>query len=154
MRVGRTMLKWTTVVTLVGGLMLSTNAASASVGIEAGGGAVSTTGQSGEHLYSAVLTADVSPAGLGLVAVTWNCQAEASPAAISTSISVCSVGGVNAPPITLPGTAAATATTFVFPAGASPLACVSGFSSFPEVILGGQLVQGPEVCRQITTTLV
>jgi hypothetical protein len=122
------------------------------LGIEAGGGAVVTTGQSGEHLYTATLTADVSPEGIGLVAVTWNCQAEATPAAISTSISVCSVGGHNAPPTTLPGATAATANTFVFPAGSTVSACVGGFASFPEVLLGGQLVTGPTRCQTLTTT--
>jgi hypothetical protein len=136
---------------LVGAAVLLAATANAAPTIEAGGGAVTTQGQSGNHLYTATLTADVSPSGIGLVAVTWNCQAEASPAAISTSIGECSVGGVNAPPTTLPGTAVATATTFVFPAGVTLTACVSGFASFPEVLLGGQLVNGPRTCKQLST---
>lgn len=56
----------------------------------------------------------------------------------------------NAPPATLPGTAVATATTFVFPAGVTLTACVSGFASFPEVLLGGQLVNGPTRCSTIS----
>jgi len=126
-------------------------AANASVGIEAGGGAVVTTAQSGNHLYVGTLTADVSPEGVGLVAVAWNCQAEASPAAISTSISECSINGHNAPPTTLPGTASATASTFVFAAGTVVQACITGFASFPEVLLGGQLVVAPRVCQAIQT---
>ena len=126
-------------------------AANAGVGIQAGGGAVVTNGQSGNHLYVGTLTADVTPEGVGLVAVVWNCQAEASPAAISTSISECSINGHNAPPTTLPGTASATASTFVFAAGSVVTACISGFASFPEVLLGGQLVTAPRVCQPIQT---
>jgi hypothetical protein len=125
--------------------------ANASPTLETGGGAVTTTGQSGNHLYAATLTADVSPSGIGLVSVTWNCQAEASPVGISTSIGECSVGGIGAPATTLPGTAVATATTFVFPAGVTLLACVSGFAAFPEVLLGGQLVNGPKTCKLLST---
>lgn len=136
----------------IGALAVPAAAGASTLGIEAGGGAVATTGQSGNHLYDATLTADVSPEGIGLVAVTWNCQAEASPDAISTTISTCSVGGHNAPPTTLPGPASATATTFVFPAGVTLSACVGGFASFPEVLLGGQSVVGPTRCATITTT--
>jgi hypothetical protein len=125
--------------------------AHAAIGLSGGGGATSTQGQSGDHLYVATITADVSPAGLGLVAVTWNCQAEATPAAVSTSISECSIGGHNAPPTTLPGAVSATASTFVFPAGVTLQECIGGFASFPEVLLGGQLVTGPTHCQQITT---
>ena len=126
-------------------------AANAGVGIEAGGGAVVATGQSGNHLYVGTLTADVSPEGVGLVAVVWNCQAEASPAAISTSLSECSINGHNAPATTLPGTASATASTFVFAAGTVVQACIQGFASFPEVLLGGQLVTTARVCQPINT---
>jgi hypothetical protein len=117
--------------------------------VAAGGGAAVTTGSSGQHLYTATLTADVTPAGLGLVAVTWNCQATATPTAVSTSISECSVGGRGASPTTLPGAFAATATTSVFPIGSVVDACVAGFASFAETVLGGQFVNGPRSCSSI-----
>lgn len=138
--------------TIVAAGALATPAHAAQVAI--GGGAVVTTGSSGQHLYTATLTADVTPVGLGLVAVTWNCQATATPTAVSTSISVCTVGGRAAPPTTLPGAFAATATTSVFPIGSVVDACVAGFASYAETILGAQLVHGSKRCASVVLAAV
>ena len=153
MRISRKIGKAAIVATATSALLVSgISSANAAVGIMAGGGAVTTTGSSGQHLYAATLTADVSPAGLGVVAVTWNCQATATPDAVSTTISGCEVGGRGAAPTTLPGAVSATAGSAIFAAGSTVEACVSGFSSFAETLLGNQTVYGTRKCASLVLT--
>ena len=128
--------------------------ANAGVGVEAGAGVVSTTGASGDHTYAATMGVDVTPDTSGHVLVTWVCQAEGLPDAISTSISECEINGAVAPAVTLPGPTATTVNTAVFPVGVKLTACISGFATFPETTLGGQSVYGPGVCAWIDTTAV
>jgi len=135
-------------------VMLVPTAANAGVGVEAGAGAASTTARSGEHVYDATITVEVAPAAGGTTVVTWVCQAEALPDAVSTTISQCSVNGVSAPPVTLPGPVAATAGAAVFPVGVGLLACISGFAAFAEATTGGQLVVAPERCAGAITAAI
>lgn len=126
-------------------------AADAAVGIEAGAGAVTATGMANGHVYEVTMTTEVAPDGPGSVLVTWECQADGTPDAISTTISECSINGLDALPVTLPGPLAATADTGVFPVGVKLVGCVAGSSSFPETQLGTQGAGVPETCGTVDT---
>jgi hypothetical protein len=118
--------------------------------LQGGGGTASTTASSGEHLYSATLTVDIAPAPNNRVLVTLNCQAEATPDASATSIGICSVGGLTAPSVSVPGEVATTAIAGLAPAGLQTQACIAGGATYVESALGRQTVTAPERCASIS----
>lgn len=112
---------------------------------------VSTSGQSGNHLYSATLTVDVgptSPLSPSTVIFVVNCQATATPDAAATSITEC--GG--AAPTTDPGDFAVTAGGLTGPANGTAQLCVAGFATYLETQTGGFEVSGPRQCVTVNLT--
>lgn len=109
---------------------------------------------SGLHCWSGVITANVQPIGnTGLALVSWNCQGTGTIDPAATGISTCGVGGRNALAITLPGAFAATAGASVFVVGSTVSACVAGFSTFVENVLGAQTV-GDSQCYPLVVVRV
>ena len=132
-------------------LLLLSQATPSSASTASGPQSVATTGQSGNHLYSATLTVDAGPAtGLNVQSVefTVNCQATATPDAVATSITEC--GG--APPASIPGDFAVTAAGFSAAPGTTSDFCVAGFATYFETITGGFEVTGPRQCITVTIT--
>jgi len=120
----------------------------------AGGGTVMTSGQSGNHLYSATATVNVAPFPKdNKVVVIVNCQAEATPDASATTISTCSAGSIAAPAVSLPGDAVATGAVGIVPAGIQGYLCIGGSASFVEGTLGGSVVTGPQRCVTVSLSV-
>jgi hypothetical protein len=107
----------------------------------------------GLHCYSAVATVDIQPVGNGMVQVAWSCQATGTPDAASTSITLCSVGSIQAPPVTMPGAYAATAWSSTWPSGVTLPVCVAGYSTFVESVTGAMTV-GASSCGRVTLPTV
>jgi hypothetical protein len=105
-------------------------------------------GCSGLHCYTAVLTVDLQPVPNSIeVQVVWYCEATGTVDPASTSITQCSVNGVQALPVSLPGPFAATGSTGSWPRGAKLITCVEGYSTFVEVVLGTMTVGGSSCAR-------
>jgi hypothetical protein len=109
---------------------------------------VATTGQSGDHLYSATLTVDVGPAVGPSVIFEVSCQATATPDASATSITEC--GG--APAASSPGDVAFTQAAFSGGANSAIQLCVAGFATYVETLLGDVAVSGPRACTTVILT--
>ena len=117
-----------------------------------GPASVETSGQSGNHLYSATLTVDVGPVsalvGPPMVDFVVNCQATATPDAAATSITECFEDS----PASLPGDFAATATGYEALANDTAQYCVAGFATYLDTITGGFEVSAPRKCITVTLT--
>ena len=90
------------------------------------------------HCVAGVLSTRIYPTGNGTDVVEFECDVTASGDAVSTTVSQCSVGSVNAlvVPLSAPGPAVATAGVGTFPAGSSVQACVAGSAVWAEGKLG------------------
>jgi hypothetical protein len=113
-------------------------------------GSVATTGQSGNHLYSATLTVDVAPQAISTSTVNFvvNCQATATPDASATSITECG----EAPAASFPGDFAFTAAGFSTAVNTDVQLCVAGFATYVDTLLGDITVAGPRRCTTVTLT--
>jgi hypothetical protein len=116
-------------------MALPTGVASAD---EAGAGIAAFEVCGGPHCVAGALSTRIYPTGVGTDVVEFECDVTASLDAVSTTVSTCSVGSVNAlvVPLSAPGPAVATAGVGTFPAGSSVQACVGGSAVWAEGILG------------------
>jgi hypothetical protein len=92
----------------------------------------------GNHCLAGALSTRIYPTGKGRDVVEFECDVTASGDAVSTTVSQCSVGSVNAlvVPLSAPGPTVATAGVGTFPSGAQLTACVGGSAVWAEGTLG------------------
>ena len=118
---------------------------------EAGTGAAAFNQCGGAHCVVGALTTRIYPTGLGTDVVEFECDVTGSGDAVSTTVSTCSVGSVNAllSPLSAPGPTVATAGVGLFPAGSTVTACVGGSAVWAEGVLGPVSLSGSGCGRTI-----
>lgn len=153
MRISRTIGRGAVIATAAIGLLLpNTTPAQAD---QAGAGVATFNVCGGTHCVVGTLETTIYPTGLGTDVVEFTCKIVASGAAVSTTVSACSVGGVNAlaVPLSAPGPAVATTGAGLFAAGSTVTACVGGSAVWAEAVLGPISKSGSGCGRAITLSI-